>query len=43
MLMLCGRHVTGFLQSLQDFLFIITQVRIYDVYCIKQKGYRYVP
>ena len=26
------------IQSLQDFLFIITQVRIYDVYCMKQEG-----
>ena len=27
------------IQSLQDFLFIITQVCIYDVYCMKQEGY----
>ena len=27
------------IQSLQDFVFIITQVRIYDVYCMKQEGY----
>ena len=31
------------IQSLQDFLFIIIQVRIYDVYCMKQEGYWYVP